>query len=96
MGELLRCLRNRRNALRLFTVYNGKEGGRYEMNAFFMPKRYKPGDLPCVLETDFLRRCGKGVRQPFLKRLVSLVFYPNVFAGVRVFILTLFMKEIFL
>ena len=80
-AELPRCLRNRKNALLLFTAKNGKEGGRYAMKWIFrLPKRYKPGDLPCVLVTDFLRRGGKGVDD---NRLSSggfyLSFYPNAF-----------------
>ncbi len=45
-GELPRCRRNRKNVLLLlFTVKNGKEGGRYALNTH--TKRCKPGDLPC-------------------------------------------------
>ena len=77
---LLRCLRNRKNALRPSLCKNGKKGSRYAMNAVFCREqgRCKPGDLPSILDDDFSADGRKRVKKPLWIAVFSSCIYSRM------------------
>ena len=63
---------------------------------FCVSKRYKSGDLPCVLATDFLRRGGKDVKQPFFIAVFFLCLLSERLCRRSGFLLLLYIEEGFL
>ena len=61
---------------------------------YLLPKRYKSGDLPFVVEPSFCGEAERTLNCRLYKRWFLLVFYPNVFVDVRVYLLSLFIKEV--